>query len=159
MKKVMFLIATVLIGGMMLTGCKKDNPAPTPEPEPTTTTVVYKVDNTNGNLVLSDCFKLNVTYTNAKGESVTENGVEVPWSKSIEVTLPFKAKMEGKLVYNENELPAQVVYGKRYGIGYSTGGSQSIEMMGAFSSAKKDKFLERIQENPKLLEFSVEKEL
>ena len=33
MKKVTFLLATLLIGGMMFTGCKKDNPSDTPETE------------------------------------------------------------------------------------------------------------------------------
>ena len=33
MKKVTFLLATLLIGGLMLTGCKKD-PQPTPDPDP-----------------------------------------------------------------------------------------------------------------------------
>lgn len=160
MKKVSFLLATVLIGGMMLTGCKKPDPTPTPTPDPTptTTTVLYKVDNTNGNLIMSDCFKLNVTYTNAKGESVTETGVVVPWSKSVEVTLPFHAKMEGELVYNENELPEQVVYGKRYGVGNYTGGSLSIEMVGSFASVNKEKFLNLMQEHPDRLKFTVEKD-
>ena len=47
MKKVMFLLATLLIGGMMFTGCKKDNPQPTPDtpstPTETTKTFVYKI--------------------------------------------------------------------------------------------------------------------
>ena len=160
MKKVMFLLATVLIGGMMFTGCKKDNPTPepTPDPEPTTTTVVYKVDNTNGNLTMSDCFKLNVTYTNAQGESVTETEVELPWSKSIEVTLPFKAKMEGELVYNENELPEQVVFGKRYGIGWYSNGSLAIEMLGSIAKANKESFLNLVEEHPDRLKFNMEKD-
>lgn len=162
MKKVIFLLATLLIGGMMFTGCKKDNPTPTPTPEPTptptTTTVVYKVDNTNGNLVLSDCFKLNVTYTNANGESVTETGVTLPWSKSVEVTTPFHAKMQGEYVYNENELPDQVVSGKRYGIGAYTSGSLNIEMVGSFSSGSKESFLNLMTHNPDRLKFSTEKD-
>ena len=162
MKKVTFLLATLLIGGMMFTGCKKDQPTPTPTPEPTptpkTTTVVYKVDNTNGANVMSSCFKLNVTYTNAKGESVTENNVVVPWEKSFEVTSPFKAKMVGEMVYNENELPDLVVFGKRYGIGCISGGSLVIDMVGAFKQTDKEDFLELIQEHPDRLQFTVEKD-
>ena len=62
MKKVTFLLATLLIGGMMFTGCKKDNPQPTPDPTPTptptTAKVTYKVDNKMSTLpfVTSDCF-------------------------------------------------------------------------------------------------------
>lgn len=157
MKKVSFLLATLLIGGMMFTGCKKTEPTPTPypTPAPANTTVVYKVDNTNGNLVMSDCFKLNVTYTAANGESVTETGVTLPWSKSVEVTTPFKAKMQGEYVYNESELPDQVVSGKRYGIGAH---SMNIEMVGSISSGSKESFLELMANNPDRLKFSEEKD-
>ena len=161
MKKVLFMIATLIIGGMVLTGCKK-KPEPTPEPEPeptpTTVTVMYQVDNTYSNLVMSDCFKLNVTYANANGEQVTENGVTLPWSKSIEVTLPFKAKMEGEYVYNEDELPDQVVSGKRYGIGAYSNGSLNIEMVGSISSGSKEAFLNLMTNNPDRLKFTTEKD-
>lgn len=162
MKKVSFLLATLLIGGMMFTGCKKTDPTPTPTPDPTpapaNTTVVYKVDNTNGNLVMSDCFKLNVTYATANGESVTETGVTLPWSKSIEVTTPFKAKMQGEYVYNESDLPDRVVSGKRYGIGSHSNGSLNIEMVGSISSGSKESFLELMANNPDRLKFSEEKD-
>ena len=159
MKKVTFLLATLLIGGMMLTGCKKNNdPTPDPEPTPTTIKVVYRVDNTNGNLVMSDCFRLNVTYTNANGQEVTENGLELPWSKSVEVTAPFHAKMQGELVYNEEELPEHVVYGKRYGIGAYSNGSLSIEMVGSMGSASKENFINTVNEHPDRLQFTTEKD-
>lgn len=106
---------------------------------------------------MSDCFKLNVTYTNAKGESVTETGVVLPWEKSFEVTSPFKAKMEGEIVYNESELPDEVVFGKRYGIGYYNNSSLVIEMVGAFSVDDKEGFLELLQHNPDRLKFTEEK--
>lgn len=162
MKKVTFFLAALLIGSMMFTGCKKDNPTPTPEPTPTPTpttkTVVYKVAKEFGNKVLSDCFKLNVTYTNAKGESVTETGVTLPWEKSFEVTSPFKAKMEGEIVYNESELPDEVVFGKRYGIGYYNNSSLVIDMVGAFSVDDKEGFLELMQAHPDRLQFTKEED-
>lgn len=160
MKKAMFLLATLLIGGMMLTGCKKKDPTPEPEPTPTpaTLTVVYKVDNTNGNLVISDCFKLNVTYTNANGQSVTERDVTLPWTKSVEVTSPFNAKMEGEYVYNEAELPDPVVSGRRYGIGSYTGSSLNIEMLGGLGTASKENFLNLMASNPDRLKFTMEKD-
>ena len=34
MKKIMFLLATLLIGGLMLTSCNKPDPEPTPTPDP-----------------------------------------------------------------------------------------------------------------------------
>lgn len=162
MKKVTFLLAALLIGGMMFSGCKKNDPTPTPTPDPTPTpttlTVVYQVDNTQNSFVISDCFKLNVTYTNANGESITETGVTLPWSKSIEVTTPFKAKMQGEYVYNENELPDQVVSGKRFGIGSYTGSTLNIEMMGTVGSAKKESFLNLMASHPDRLQFSMEKD-
>ena len=162
MKKASFFLATLLIGGMMFTGCKKTEPTPAPTPDPTPTptslTVMYKVDNTNGNLVMSDCFKLNVTYTDANGQSVTESNVTLPWTKSVEVTSPFKAKMEGEYVYNEAELPDQVVSGKRYGIGSYTGSSLNIEMMGTLGSASKENFLNLMAAHPDRLKFTMEKD-
>jgi len=45
MKKVTFFLAALLIGGMMFTSCKKDDPQPTPTPDPVSKTakVVYKL--------------------------------------------------------------------------------------------------------------------
>lgn len=162
MKKVTFFLAALLIGGMMFTGCKKDNPTPTPEPTPTPTpttkTVVYKVAKQFGNKVYSDCFKLNVTYINAKGESVTETGVALPWEKTIEVTSPFKAKMQGELVYNVDELPEKVTFGKCYGIGYYDNSSLVIDLMGAFLIDDKEGFLELMQAHPDRLQFTKEED-
>ena len=149
MKKVTFLLATLLIGGLLLTGCKK--PEPTPDPEPTTFSVVYKVDNTYDNWVMSDCFKLNVTYTDANGQSVTENNVTLPWTKTIEVTSPFKAKMEGTFVYNVEELPDHVVLVRSYAINEDSHESGS--------STTKEKFLELVELHPEQLLFSIEKDL
>ena len=42
MKKLSFLLAALLIGGMMFTGCKKEDPKPTPDPVSKTAKVVYK---------------------------------------------------------------------------------------------------------------------
>ncbi len=157
MKKVLFVIATLLIGGMMLTGCKKD-PQPTPDPDPTTKTktVVYKVDNTYSGLTMSECFKLSVTYLDANGQSVTENNVTLPWTKSIEAKLPFTAKMEGTFSYNAADLPDQVVYGRRYGIGTYDGNALVISLVGNMSSSSKETFLSIIEEHPDRLQFSQE---
>ena len=155
MKKVLFVIATLLIGGMMLTGCKKD-PQPTPDPTTKTKTVVYKVDNTYEGFTMSDCFKLNVTYLDADGQLVTENNVTLPWTKSIEAKLPFKAKMEGTFCYNDADLPEQVVYGRRYGIGTYDGNAIIISLVGNMSSSSKETFLSIIEEHPDRLQFSQE---
>jgi len=161
MKNLKLLLATLLIGGMMIAGCEKETPdptpTPTPDPTPTSSYVMYKVDNKSGKYVMSDCFKLNVTYTDANGQSVTENGATLPWTKTIEVTTPFQAKMEGEIVYNEAELPDSVVFGTRYGIGTYVNGNGNITMIGrGFVSGSKETFLNIMADRPDYLQFSCE---
>ena len=167
MKKITFLLAILIIGGMMLTGCKKSESTPEPEPTPTTLKVVYKVDNTYDDLVLSDCFKLNVTYTNANGQSVTENNVTLPWTKAIEVTYPFNAKMEGTYVYNVEELKTVCARGLQASmvgqvlVEESILGWEELELevvRDATGKMTKEKFLELAEEHPEELQFSIEKE-
>lgn len=38
---------------------------------------------------------------------VEVNDPTLPWTKEITVTTPFEAKLEGKVTYNENELPEE----------------------------------------------------
>ncbi len=116
------------------------------------------VANTDSILTLAPCFKLNVTYFDAKGQEVTENGVTLPWTKSVEVTKPFRAMMRGELVYNEEELPDTVVFGRYYGIGTYDGSSFSIQMIGGLSTGPKEKFLNYIALHPEKLQFSVMKD-
>ena len=162
MKKVIFLLATVLIGGMMLTGCKKNpTPEPTPDPEPTPTTCIieYQVTNTNGNLTLSPCFNLSLTYLDANGEAVTEDNVTLPWTKQVEVTPPFHAKMSGTFSYDEAELPEEgLVFGCRRGIGMYNNGAINITMEGSIGSYTKENFLSLIADHPDRLHFNTERD-
>ena len=161
MKKTMLLLATLLIGGLMITGCSKE-PTPTPDPTPTPSTntvkVAYKVSNTFQSLVMSDCFKLNVTYVDANGKEVTETGVTLPWTKEFEVTKPFHAKMDGQIVYNVDELPDPVVYGTCYGIGYYQGTALIITMESDMTTGSKERFLGVMEHNPDKLKFTKEKD-
>jgi hypothetical protein len=125
MKKVMFLLATLLIGGMLLTGCKKDTtPTPTPStPDtpstPTTKTVVYTMDNvikdtnSSATLTVSPYFHYTFKYKDADGTMVEVNDPTLPWTKEISVKTPFEAKLEGTVTYNENELPEEglIIFG------------------------------------------------
>lgn len=158
MKKITLLMATLFMVSMMITGCKKDDP--TPEPTPNTYTVVYKIDNQS--LVTSDimspCFKMNVSYTDANGQLVTENNVTLPWSKSVDVKTPFHAKMTGKLTYNEAELPDHVVFGLIRGIGLYVNGSENVPMEGEMSGTSKENFLIIAAEHPDRLQFTTEKD-
>lgn len=163
MKKTMLLLATLLIGGMIFTSCSKDptptpTPTPTPEPSSKTVKVSYQFVKENAGVVLSDCFKLNVTYIDASGKEVTENGVTMPWVKEFEVTKPFHAKMEGELVYNDNELPDTVYFGTCCGIGYYQSSELNISLQGGFGVGSKEKFLNTMDHNPDKLKFKVEKD-
>ena len=155
----MFLLATLLIGGLMLTGCKK-NPEPTPDPDPTPATieVAYAVTNTSPSGTLPACFRLNVTYLDANGQEVTENGVTLPWKKVVSVTSPFHAKMVGELVYNEEELPETVVYGKRYAIVPNTDEIIPLQYSGNFNTASKETFLNVMAQHPDRLKFTAEQD-
>ena len=153
MKKVMFLLATLLIGGLMLMGCKK--PTDTPS-EPTSKT--FKVSYALGNktkaaldieIVTSDCFKFDVTYTGANGEPVEVKGVTLPWtSPSINVKAPFKAKIEAKPVYVEAELPETFAYGAIPSI-YKE--DVEVRRGGDIGNRTKVKFLQIAQESPEEL--------
>ncbi len=159
MKKVTFLLATLLIGGMMLTGCKKEDPKPTPDPTPTPTTakVTYKVDNKMTTLpfVTSDCFKYTITYVGADGNSVTVNDVTLPWtSPELTVKLPVDANMEGKYTYKEEELPDQVAFGQITSI--VSGNKPIANGVGDnIASLSKAGFLQYISQNPDAVNFSL----
>ena len=153
----MFLLATLLIGGMMFTGCKKDNPQPTPDPTPTPTTakVTYMVGNTYGSFTTSDCFKYTITYVGADGNNVTVNDVTLPWtSPELTVKLPFDAKMEGKYTYKEEELPDQVGFGQITSI---VSGNKPIANGEGdiIASLAKAGFLQYISQNPDVVNFSL----
>jgi hypothetical protein len=77
---------------------------------------------------------------------VEVNDPTLPWTKEINVNAPFEAKIEGKVTYNEAELPDTVYYGRVALInddGLTTGWTGS-----------KEKFLQYIAARPDRLEFS-----
>ena len=157
MNKLSFLLATLLIGGMMLTGCKKDDPqpTPTPDPQPTTIKVVYKLGNSTMLQTTSDCFKYTVSYLGANGQMVTVNDVTLPWtSPELTVTLPFTAKIEGQGTFNEADLPDPVVCGHLYYL-YADGNEYQTE--GGLISLERNAFMPYLAENPNLLKFSYSK--
>ena len=157
MKKLSFLLVTLLIGGMMFTGCKKEDPKPTPDPVSKTAKVVYKIGNTSLNQTVSNCFKYTVSYLGANGQMVTVNDVTLPWSSpEITVTLPFTAKIEGNATYNEADLPDPVVYGCIYCISEN---GIDFQHQGSLYSASKEGFIHIMAENPDELKFSYSKTL
>ena len=159
MKKVMFLLATLLIGGMMFSGCKKDDPKPTPTPTPATKTVVYKMDNTYSEQIssytatVSPCFHYTFSYKDANGTMVEVNNPTLPWTKEISVTTPFEAKLEGKVTYNENELPEE---GKVYfgALGSITFNHTTTTNPNFKEFHNKQQFLDFLSTHPDMLNFS-----
>ena len=97
-----------------------------------------------------------IKLVDANGQSVTENNVTLPWTKSIEAKLPFTAKMEGTFSYNAADLPDQVVYGRRYGIGTYDGNALVISLVGNMGTQSKEAFLNTMAEHPDRLQFSQE---
>ena len=152
MKKVTFLLATLLIGGLMLTGCKKDDNTPS-DPTSKTFEVSYALGNTTTTegvvLTTFEGFKFDVTYTGANGNSVEVKGVSLPWKcDAFEVKAPFKAKIEAKPVYNEADLPDEFAYGAVASI-FKDG--KEIKKHDDISRRTKIKFLQSAQNNPETL--------
>ena len=165
MKKVLLFVATLLIGSVLFTGCKKssstDEPVqPTPQlTPPVVETAVIKyhvhtvIHTAIGDMVLSPCFRANVSYKNADGEMVNVENVTLPWtSEEMTVTKPFDALIEGVMLFNEEELPDTVVYGRLPSL-YIDG-----ELVGlSFASMNmwpKTTFIEMVTIHPDRLDFS-----
>ena len=157
MKKVTFFLAALLIGGMMFTGCKKDDPQPTPTPEPESKTakVVYKLGNSTMVQTVSDCFKYTFSYLGADGQMVTVSDVALPWtSPELTVNLPFTAKIEGQATFNEADLPDPVIFGQLY---YLYANGDECQFGGELMAVERNAFMPYLAENPDILKFSYSK--
>ena len=78
---------------------------------------------------------------------VEVNDATLPWTKEISVNTPFEAKIQGKITFNEAELPEQVKLAKIALI------NDMGEKNGSTFDSKED-FLEWIADRPEKLEFS-----
>ena len=170
MKKVTFLLATLLIGSMMLTGCKKDTPnngdneggggnTPTTEKVYSVKYELLETAKVEGVMVsvLPGC-KFNVSYVDADGKTVEVQQVTAPWSVMIEnVKTPFTAKMEGTITYDESQIPeTDITFVKLPKITLVAGGVNHVaDNFKVYNFNTKEKFLNAVQENPRLLEYSV----
>ena len=153
MRKVTFLLAALLIGSMMLTGCKKDpEPTPTPEPASKTAKVAYRLGDTFESMTASDCFKYTISYVGADGQMVTVNDVTLPWtSPELTVTLPFTAKIEGQASYNEADLPASLIFGRAFSL--LVNGSEWYRV-NEFYPLSNEGFIQMVSEEPNFVKFS-----
>ena len=159
MKKVVFLLATLLIGSMVFTGCKKDNNTPGVTTNKTFK-VSYALENkatVEGVVITTDeCFKFDVTYTGADGNPVEVKGVTLPWSiAAFDVKAPFKAKIEARPVYDEADLPDTFTYG---GFAVIYKDNVGVGRGGDIYNRTKVKFLQTAQENPEHLIIKAESE-
>ena len=159
MKKVTFLLATLLIGSIVFTGCKKDNNA-SGDSTSKTFKVSYALENTatvEGVVITTDeCFKFDVTYNGADGNPVEVKGVTLPWSiAAFDVKAPFKAKIEASPVYNEADLPDTFTYGA-FAVIYKD--NVGVGRGGDIYNRTKVKFLQTAQENPEHLIIKAESE-
>lgn len=169
MKKLAFLFAALLIGGMMLTGCKKDNQNNGGnESGDTPTEKVYSVkyelletavvENETVN-VIPGC-KFDVSYVDADGKTVEVKQVTAPWSVTVEnVNTSFTAEMKGKVTFDESQIPeTNVTFVKLPKISFiGTGAPSPSESFKVYKFSTKQQFLDRVQEKPSLLEYSITK--
>ena len=160
MKKLAFLMATLLIGSMMFTGCKKDNDSSNGGTDKSFN-VHYALGNTSTTQgVVSttfEGFKFDVTYTGADGNPVEVKGVTLPWKcDAFKVKSPFKAKIEAKPVYNEADLPDVFVCGAVASI-YKE--DKEVMKKDDIYKRTKDNFLQTAQNNPENLVVKTECDL
>jgi hypothetical protein len=165
MKKVTFLLAALLIGGMMFTGCKKDNPSDTPETEKVYT-VKYELLETaeveNSMVTVLPGCKFNVSYVGADGQLVELQDVTAPWSVTIDnFKATLTAKMEGTVSYDESQIPeTDITFVKLPKITVVVGSENHLQdNFKVYKFNTKEKFLSAVQEHPNLLQFSVTNEL
>lgn len=161
MKKVLLSITIVLSVLIAFTSCKKEN-----NNSNKTIPIQYKMETsmfpTTGMPTpqqISSCFHYNLSYVNAKGETVNVTNVSPGWaSTSFEVKSPFTAKIEGTITYNESELPdGTIVFGGIPVIYYTKNGVQQHtqdDNTNTFSS--KSQFLDYIASHPDRLKFKAE---
>lgn len=160
MKKHLLVLLAICIGGLMVVSCNRENEGGGGNTG-SKTTIQYKMLDTylfsSQPVQISSCFHYNIKYVNANGQTVELNNVSAPWTlPAFEIKPPFKAKLEGTIVYNENELPDGPIY---FGaapkiVNVGTTVSYGDDITGYFET--KAKFLEFIATHPDRLHFTVE---
>lgn len=154
MKKSAFIImlAMTIIGGIF-TSCKKDKNEQPAEKE---YTVAYKLEDhvtiDQITIYVSDCFTYDFTYTGADGNAVEVKDAKAGWETTIKVKAPFTAKIEGKIKYNESELPEEKIHFSHTLANISHSGYYTNNTrIGTFGT--KEEFLAYIDKHPDRLNF------
>jgi hypothetical protein len=111
MNKVKFILAFIVIA-IFITACdKKENGDEDQDttPKDTKVTLTYKVTAEN----LSPIFNATIQYKNENNQTITLENEALPWEKTITVTTPFDASINGKYVVIANaEIPDPVTVGQ-----------------------------------------------
>lgn len=161
MKKLLFILAMVCVGGMIAISCNRENGGGSNTGS--NPTVLYKMMpsyKANGQEVqFTPGFSYNLKYVDATGKTVEVNNVTAPWtSPAFEVKGSFTAKIEGTIIFNENDLPdGPIAFGAAPKICVLKGSNQAIydnDVTGYFNT--KEKFLEYVASHPEKLKFKVE---
>lgn len=152
MKKSVFtiMLAMTIIGGIF-TSCNKENDNKPTEKEYTVKYILR--DHDLQNVYVSECFTYDFTYTGADNNAVKVDGVKAGWEMEIKVKAPFIAKIEGKIKYNESELPEENIHFSHTLANILHSGYYTNNMsISVFST--KEKFLDYINKHPEKLNFS-----
>ena len=165
MKKHLLILFAICLGTLMAVSCNRENGEGGGSDgggnTGSKTTIQYKMLDTykfNSETVqISSCFHYNIKYVDANGQTVELNNISAPWSiPAFDVKSPFTARIEGTIIYNENELPdGPINFGAAPKI-YVTGTSTVYDddITGHFDT--KAKFLEFIATHPDRLHFKIE---
>ena len=171
MKKHITIIALAMIAiAAAFTGCKKNennNNGNNDEPvvEKKEYKIHYAVDTqypkADSIIEFTPCFKANITYLEANGDTTKLTDVTLPWEKEITVEGPFKAYIKGNEYYDQSELPETVTYGFYAGFTYQQlpDGMINIKMRGYCGVAAKDNFLSQIDRIQNTLKFESQESL
>ena len=157
MKRISFIITSLLIGSMIMTGCSKDespasgggdNPQPSDPYD-----YYYEITNTNGTVTADTFIKYNITYYTSQTDSVMLENVTLPWqSEHIEIDdiLHFKAILSAQAVYSEEDIPTEPFYA---GIKYTIYENSQVMSSGSkfVPMNSKDEFLTYVAEHPQAL--------
>jgi hypothetical protein len=169
MKRHLFILMAICLGGLMAISCDRENGddnGGSGTSGDKKITIQYQMKDhftQNGQqLQISPYFHYNLKYVDATGKTVEVNNVSAPWTlPAFEVKAPFTAKIEGTIVYNESELPETdtIIIGAVPNIHYTENGVvKDCELndapVGQFSS--KAQFLNFISTHPDRLEFTLE---
>jgi len=168
MKKLLFILAMVCVGGMIAVSCNRENGE---EGGGGTSgnkkiAIQYQMKDSfmqsGQSYQLNPCFHYNLKYVDATGKTVEVKNVSAPWTLPVfDVKAPFTAKIEGTIVYNEADIPETgvIYFGAVPNIHTSENGvskdyGPDNTPTGQFSS--KEQFLSFIATHPERLTFTLE---